>query len=85
MSAADTPSDSLNAHWCRQVHAMLTEGGTWVVPRSGLVFTRRGSGLLLTGILDMEMPRNDQLDDYWLIVKHFREAGIEITYDEEMP
>ena len=26
--------------WCRQMWALLSEGGTWGVPRSGLVFVK---------------------------------------------
>ncbi len=41
-----TPADLA---WCRQRFALMAEGGVWAVPRSGLVFTRRGGALVLTG------------------------------------
>lgn len=65
--------------WCRQMFGLMADGGTWTVPRSGLVFTRRGRELVLTGIVDMDLPRKYQREDLALIVERFGEAGIPIT------
>lgn len=37
--------------WSRGIFDSLRDGGVWAVPRSGLVFTRRGAGLVLTSRL----------------------------------
>jgi hypothetical protein len=49
----------LDAHtaWCRSHFASMRNGGIWAVPRSGLVFTRRGRELVLTA----QMPWSDEL------------------------
>ena len=46
MSAPSFPASDLA--WCAQHFAMMADGGVWAVPRSGLIFTRRGGGLVLT-------------------------------------
>lgn len=33
--------------WCRAHFASMADGGVWGVPRSGLVFCRRGEALVL--------------------------------------
>jgi len=34
--------------WSKRLFAALSEGATWGVPRSGLIFRRRGNKLVLT-------------------------------------
>lgn len=36
-----------DAVWCRQHFSLMADGGIWGVPRSGLIFTRRGDKLVL--------------------------------------
>ncbi len=49
-----TPADLA---WCRQRFALMRDGAVWAVPRSGLIFTRRGDVLILTS----RMPWTDEL------------------------
>ena len=39
----------MNEHtqWCRNLFSTLSEGGAWGIPRSGLVFQKRGGMLVL--------------------------------------
>ena len=63
------------------------EGGTWGVPRSGLIFVREGPALALTARMPwMEgMPEGAeelhtyQQGDYELIKQHFEAAGIPVV------
>ncbi len=43
--------------WCLMTFGMIREGGVWGVPRSGLIFTKRGAGLVLTA----RMPWSEEL------------------------
>ena len=35
------------AEWCRRHFSMMNDGGTWGIPRSGVVFQRQGDELVL--------------------------------------
>lgn len=48
-----------NTAWSRQRFNMMRDGGTWAVPRSGLIFTRRGNELHLTA----KMPFMQEMAD----------------------
>jgi len=72
--------------WCRHHFAMMRDGGVWAVPRSGLVFTRRGDGLVLTDRMPWQdgMPMTAeafgafQRADAELIRDRFAAAGITV-------
>jgi hypothetical protein len=72
--------------WCKAPFDLIADGGIWAVPRSGLVFTKRGDGLVLTETLPhMEgMPVSPaELADYQESEfddtrRHFGAAGIEV-------
>ena len=72
--------------WSQRHFAMLAEGGMWAVPRSGLVFTRRGDSLVLTSTMPhiIEMPMDEaalrkyQEEDFQAIKSHFEAAGIPV-------
>lgn len=75
--------------WSRRQFHMLTRGGVWGVPRSGLVFTRTGDKhLALTEVMphDPEMPVTPrelfqaQASDFQQIQHYMKLAGV-ITYD----
>lgn len=68
------------SEWCRQCFALIADGGTWAVPRSGLIFTRRGEDLALTKIVCV-VPVKESRDDYRTIRREFKKAGITV-YDE---
>jgi hypothetical protein len=72
------------SEWCRQCFALIADGGTWAVPRSGLIFTRRGEDLALTKIICVvPVPGyvKESRADYLAIRREFKKAGIRI-YDE---
>jgi hypothetical protein len=78
--------DQVHVEWSRRHFNMLAEGGTWGVPRSGLIYVKRGDRLVLQARMphDQTMPiTKEQLDkqqrtDIELIRKHFGAAGITV-------
>ncbi len=76
--------DPRHVQWSATQFALLSEGGIWAVPRSGLIFTRRGMTLTLTALMphDPAMPINErqlleqQHSDFELISRYFRAAGV---------
>jgi hypothetical protein len=44
-------------HWCKQNYALLKNGGSWAVPRSGLIFQRTENGYELINV----MPYTDDM------------------------
>jgi hypothetical protein len=75
-----------DAEWSRNFFRLLKDGGTWGVPRSGLIFVRRGNTLVLVDTMPHmpEMPLSPeelaqyQEDDYETIKDRFGQAGIEV-------
>lgn len=70
------------SHWCQQLFATLSQGGVWAVPRSGLVFTKRGDTMVLTSREAHDSTAKwvrYQQSDYDLIKSEFAKAGITIT------
>jgi hypothetical protein len=84
MTASTYPASDLE--WSRRTFAMLNEGGVWGVPRSGLVFQKRGAELVLIdrmpwaeGMpLTAEELRTYQDEDFALIRDRFVAAGIQV-------
>ncbi len=78
--------DQVHVEWSRRHFNMMADGGTWGVPRSGLLYVRRGDRLVLQSRMpyDPAMPLTEkQLDeqqhaDIKLIKKHFEAAGIKV-------
>jgi hypothetical protein len=76
--------------WCSNMFAMLNEGGTWAVPRSGLIFQKRNGEF----VLDKQMPWQPDLpgtpedwaafqaDDFSAIREHFGAAGVKVVAPE---
>lgn len=83
-----TISDPNNVAWCQQMFSMLASGGTWAVPRSGLIFQKQGSKLVLiermpympemSETLTPEQLTEQQDGDAESIRRHFQAAGIEV-------
>jgi hypothetical protein len=77
--------------WCRRLMGSLMDGGVWGVPRSGLVFTKRGNALVLTARMPhvAEMPitaaqlAEQQQGDYEENKQHFEAAGFEVRDESE--
>lgn len=74
--------------WCRNLMAMLTDGGAWGVPRSGLTFTKKGDYLVLTkrdaydrGVHPYTKKgwETYQQEDYERIWREFALAGIVVS------
>ena len=53
----DASAMSADARWCRRTFDSLVDRGRWAVPRSGLIFERRGTVLHLVS----RMPFTDEL------------------------
>lgn len=78
--------------WCRKRFLALKDGGAWGVPRSGLLFVKRGIRLVLTARMPWmaEMPitaerlRAQQDNELDLTRIYFGAAGIEVL-DESRP
>lgn len=77
--------------WCRQLFDTLTDGGSWGVPRSGLIFNRHGNTLVLVSRMphDPAMPctaeqlHEQQQSDYESTKREFAKAGIEVIDETE--
>ena len=73
--------------WSMNLFDSIADGGTWGVPRSGLVFNRKGRTLVLVMRLphDPDMPltpeqlQEYQQSDYEIIRRRFEAAGIPVT------
>jgi hypothetical protein len=76
--------------WARSVWRMLVEGGTWGVPRTGLMFQKRDDKLCLVGRMPHEpaLPitaeelRERQDFDIDGVTRMFAQIGIEVVGDE---
>ena len=96
MSTHEYPSGppELHIEWCRAQHAMLREGGVWAVPRSGMIFTKRGDRFVLTlempwlpemeGTITVAELREQQNAEYESIREHFAVAGIEVVKEGDV-
>jgi len=72
--------------WCRDHYDLLSPGGTWIVPRSGLVFQKSMSSEERKLILIEKINTNSskrfkqyQNEDFLLIKEKFGLAGIEVV------
>lgn len=82
--------DPAHVEWCKNTFAMMAEGGIWGIPRSGLIFTRRGDELVLTSSMpyDPAMPITEeqllaqQAKEFDSVQQHFGAAGITVTKEE---
>jgi hypothetical protein len=77
--------------WARSVWRMLVEGGTWGVPRTGLIFQKRDGKLhLITllpwhpscGVDTADQLREQQDFDIDGVRRMFAQIGIEVVGDE---
>lgn len=73
-----------HVEWSRRHFNMMADGGTWGVPRSGLLYVKRGDRLVLQARMpyDPAMPITEKLldiqqnADIEIIKRHFGAAGI---------
>ena len=59
------------AWWCKIHFRSMAEGGVWAVPRSALVFQKRGDKLVLI----LRLPVSE-------IMEEIAKEGKEVSYDE---
>ena len=72
--------------WCQNQFDIVSEGGAWAVPRSGLIFSKQDGKFVLTLRMphspDMPMTPEElrvyQQGEFELIRRKFAEAGIEV-------
>ena len=84
---ADPVTDEM-VEWSRRHFATMADGGTWAVPRSGMIFQKRNNSLVLTARMphDPNMPITaEELDaqqkrEYANIKRHFEAAGITVLW-----
>lgn len=69
--------------WCKGLFASLNEGAKWTIPRSGLVFQRRGDTLYLIERFPYG-SRVEQQKDYKATRQHFVVAGVYVDSDLNM-
>lgn len=74
-----------DVEWCRRHFSAMNDGGVWLVPRFGLVYTRDGETLALTSRLAIGRPRLAAIQqiDYELTKRHFEAAGV--TVEDRTP
>lgn len=83
--------DDPNVVWCANLFAMVKDGGAWGVPRSGLVFRKRGETLVLVERMPHEvaMPitreqlAEQQQSDFDGTKEYFGAAGIEVKDESQ--
>ena len=76
--------DQVHVEWSRRHFNMMKDGGTWGVPRSGLIYVKRGNRLVLQARMpyDPAMPITEKMldmqqhADIEIIKRHFGAAGI---------
>lgn len=74
-----TPShlDAEHVAWCAHLFESLKDGGSWGIPRSQMVFVKRGDSLVLDfpGAGELDERQAQELRD---VREHFGAAGIEV-------
>jgi len=75
--------------WCRQLWASLKDGGSWAIPRSGLIFVKQHGKLVLTmsmpydeamaDVITPEQLKEQQDSDFNATVEHFGRVGVTVT------
>ena len=63
--------------WCSNLFAMIEDGGKWAVPRTGLIFRKDGTALILQEFLP-GFDRGEQEAEFQCIKEHFADAGIPV-------
>jgi hypothetical protein len=81
--------DPDHVQWCRNMFALLRDGGVWGVPACGLMWMKRNDQLVLTarmpwmpemeGVITREELKHQQDELYADTVLHFNAAGITVV------
>lgn len=75
--------------WCQNLWNMMADGGAWAVPRSGLIFNKRGGKLVLVarmpydeeampGTITAEELSLQQSNDFEGTRAHFAAFGVTV-------
>lgn len=80
-----------HVRWCANLFASIKDGGAWGVPRSGLIYRKRGGALVLVARMphDPALPitaeqlAEMQQSDIDATREHFTAAGIEVKDETE--
>jgi len=83
---------SEHTEWCRRHFASMKDGGAWAIPRSGVIFRRRGNELVLTERMphDPAMPITaeqllaQQRDEFLINKREFALAGVTVVDDTKL-
>jgi hypothetical protein len=81
------PLNPEHVEWSRNHFRTIADGGAWAVPRSGLIFVKRGDTLALTARMphDPAMPLTaeqlveQQQSDIDAVTEHFGAAGVTVV------
>lgn len=84
---SNIPLNPAHVEWSRQMFRTLAEGGKWGIPRSGILFTKRGDRLEATDVMphDPNMPitplrlKRQQRHEFLNVKRHFEAAGITVV------
>jgi len=79
-------SEQMWVDWCKNQFALIKLGGLWVVPRSGLSFRKTLNGF---NLVDVATPVSEpfgqyQKTDFQCIARHFKEAGLKVTDQQDL-
>ena len=80
--------DPDHVRWCRDLFRELSDGASWGIPRSGMLFTRQGAELVLTSqapwtsrIRGTAADWKDAQDEEFKNTReHFAAAGITVRH-----
>jgi hypothetical protein len=70
--------DPVHVDWCRRLFATLRDGAVWGIPRSGIIFRKRGAGLFLQHAIGRSVEGISADEEYQAVKRHFQAAGIPV-------
>lgn len=73
-----------HVEWCRKMFAALKDGGVWGIPRTGLIFRKRGNALVLQHSIGQSAEGIRQASEYATTKKYFGAAGVVVS-EEYVP
>lgn len=90
----DPPEDTEPVGWCQRHFAGIRDGGSWAIPRSGLIFRKEADPPAfrlvaampwmpeMEGTVTREQLAEQQRSEFELNREHFERAGIAIVGEE---
>jgi hypothetical protein len=85
----DGGESNYNTRWCQFLWDSLEEGGTWSIPRTGLIFRKQNGRLRMIASMpyhpDMQMSMQELLEyqdgDFDSTKEQFGKIGVEVVRD----